>query len=337
MNPTGSHDHHEAHHPHHPHFSQPIEPIRILMTGLIDYAGLFPPAKLGMAQAVEAYARARRGAQAWVLGRFICPASRLREFSESAAALMPGTYATSGYREHGELEEPWRVSVLIDGRLEADLELIGAFNRRHEEEDRGLALADALELKVSRPGEIDEAIERIPDDFYPFFEFPGEVLSGGDVRGYVAALAGHMAAAKIRTGGVTTDAFPTPTRVAAFLLACHRADVPFKATAGLHHPVRAEYPLTYEPGAARGVMHGFLNVFLAAAMVRERGAREEVAARVLEEERAEAFCFTPEGVRFGDLVLDPMQIAHARETFALSYGSCSFEEPVAELRGLGLL
>src|SRR5262245_25683086 len=86
--------------------------VRSLMAGLIDYAGLFPPAKLPMAPSAEAFARSRMGAHEWVLGRFICPASRLREFSQAAAVMMPGTYATSGYREHADTSEPWRISVL---------------------------------------------------------------------------------------------------------------------------------------------------------------------------------------------------------------------------------
>src|SRR6185503_6096765 len=116
--------------------------------------------------------------------------------------------------------------------------------------------------KVSRPDEIDDRLDQLPEDLFPFVEFPAEVVNGGDARGFIAALAGHSAAAKVRTGGVTPEAFPAPGKLAEFISACHGAGVPFKATAGLHHPVRAEYPLTYEPGCPRGVMHGFLNVFL---------------------------------------------------------------------------
>jgi hypothetical protein len=313
------------------------ESLRTLMAGLIDYAGLFPPAKLPMQKAVENFARDRMGPYEWALSRFICPASRLDEFSSAAAVMMPGTHATSGYREHADVMQPWRLSVLIDGPLEEDLERISKFNQKHEHEDRGLASVDALELKVGRPGEVDDAVEVIPDEFYPFFEFPSEVVMSGDVRGFAAALAGQAAAAKIRTGGITPEAFPSPAAVASFLLACNAAEVPFKATAGLHHPLRAEYPLTYEPGCPRGTMHGFLNVFVAAAIVREHRIDHATAVRILEEKNAGAFHFTDDGLRWGGLVLEPMQIAHARETFALSYGSCSFEEPVRDLQELGLM
>ncbi len=314
-----------------------LEPIRLLMAGLIDYAGLFPPAKLEMGPSVEAFAHARAGEHAAILGRFICPASRLKEFSKAAAVLMPGTHATSGYREHADLMDPWRISVIIDGPLPAGLELVDGFNQHHEKEDNGLAFADVLELKVERPGEIDDAIGLIPDHLYPFFEFPAPVVADGDARGYIAALAGNAAAAKIRTGGVTPGAIPPAGAVAEFLVACAGAEVPFKATAGLHHPIRAEYPLTYEPGCPRGVMHGFVNVFLAAAMIKTHRIDAATAARILEERSPESFRFTPEGVRWESLVLDPAQIARAREVFALSYGSCSFDEPIEDLNRLGLL
>lgn len=307
------------------------------MAGMIDYAGLYPPAKLEMQQSAESFTRARMGTEEWILGRFICPTSRLREFSKTAAVMMPGTHATSGYREYAEVAEPWRISAIIDGDLGAALDTIAGFNAHHEREDNGRAVVDAVELKVARPADIDAAAERIPDEIYPFFEVPSEVVSTGDCRGFVAALAGHAAAAKIRTGGVTADAFPAPRQVAAFIAACNGAAVPFKATAGLHHAIRAAYPLMYEPNSPKSIMHGFLNLFVAAAMVREQHADEERAAAILEEGNPGNFHFTPEGVRWKELFIETTQIAEAREAFALSYGSCSFDEPVEELKSLGLL
>lgn len=311
--------------------------LRSLLAGLIDYAGLFPPAKLNMQPAAEAFARARMGEHEWILGRFICPASRLREFSQAASVMMPGTHATSGYREYADIAEPWRLSVLCDGDLHADLETIAKFNAHHEGEDHGRAAIDAIELKVSHPDKIDGAIEMIPDELFPFFEFPADVVMNGDCRGFVAALAGHGAAAKIRTGGVTPDAFPSPRAVADFMFACRGAGVAFKATAGLHHPVRAEFPLTYEPGCPTGTMHGFLNVFVAAAMIHEGNADRARATAIIEDRRPESFHFTEEGVRWDGLFIESTQIAQARELFCLSYGSCSFDEPVADLAKLRML
>jgi hypothetical protein len=307
--------------------------MRTLLSGLIDYAGLFPPAKLGMQEAVECFARNGAGNFEWVQGRFICPASRLQEFSRAAAPLMPGTHATSGYPEHADIAEPWRVSVIIDGRLEDNLRAIAAFNDHHASEDHGQAAVDAVEVRASDAQTIEDALEVIPDEIFPFFELPVAM----DCRGLIAALSGTASAAKVRTGGVTPEAFPTSEQLAAFLVACAAADVPLKATAGLHHPVRAEYPLTYEPGCARATMHGFLNVFLAAAFVRMRHIDGRAATAILENRDPSLFKITDEGVRWHDQFLETTQLAQVRESFALSYGSCSFEEPINELKGLGLL
>jgi hypothetical protein len=315
-----------------------------LLASIIDYAGLFPPAKLPMQTAVENYARDRAGLHTKLLGRFICPASRLAEFSKCAAPLVPGTFATSGYREHARTTEsqgPWLLSVLADGvtgedpvgGLMKDLDTIGTFNLRHAHEDHGLATVDTIEIRPPTPEFIDEVIDEIPESIFPFFEIPPE----GDPRGFIAALPGHAAGAKIRTGGITPDAFPTPMRVALFIDACRLAEIPFKATAGLHHPLRGEFNLTYEKGCPRGTMFGFLNVFIAAAMAHACDLEPEDIAECLSETDPRAFEFKDDSLTWGDLTLELPELAEARETFAVSFGSCSFEEPVADLVKLGLL
>jgi hypothetical protein len=139
--------------------------------------------------------------------------------------------------------------------------------------------------------------------------------------------------AKLRTGGVKPEAIPTVEDVAAFIVACAERRLPFKATAGLHHPVRAPHPLTYEADAPRAVMHGFLNVFLAAAFA-WHGERDIEA--VLAETDPAAFRFD-ERARWRDRSLDADQVREARLGFAHSFGSCSFEEPVRGLEALELL
>lgn len=305
--------------------------IQTFLTDLIDYAGLFPPAKLDMQRSVETYNRARVGEHEFALGRFVCPVSRLPEFSKHAAAFLPGTFATSGYREQAHAGEPWRLSVLIDGPLDEDLDVIEGFNHHHSEAEHGQAIIDAVELKVTDVNQIDEALDEMSEGLYPFFEFP----VSGDCRGFVAALAGNQAAAKIRTGGVTPGAFPSPLEIAQFLVACSGADVPFKATAGLHHPVRGVQRLTYEKDSATCTMHGFVNLFLCAALVRARGLDVERAEAILAEQGPSSFKFTAESVHWQQQVLDVAALAKVRTTFALSFGSCSFDEPFEDLKKLG--
>jgi hypothetical protein len=136
--------------------------------------------------------------------------------------------------------------------------------------------------------------------------------------------------AKIRTGGLTADAFPTIASVAAFIRACREKGVAFKATAGLHHPLRCVKALTYEPNAPTGTMHGFLNVFLAAAMAGDEEA-------VLAEQDAGAFAFDDDGASWRDRRVSVDELARMRSELAISFGSCSFEEPVSDLEKLGWL
>jgi hypothetical protein len=158
----------------------------------------------------------------------------------------------------------------------------------------------------------------------------------GDLDGLLAALRAKGGRAKIRTGGLTPDAIPSPAQVALFLEASARAGVPFKATAGLHHPLRAERALTYAPDSPRGVMHGFLNVFVAAAFAR-RGAGAARLEAVLREEKAAAFVFDEAGLAWRGERVSTGELAETRRAFACAFGSCSFTEPVEDLRELGLI
>lgn len=147
------------------------------------------------------------------------------------------------------------------------------------------------------------------------------------------ALARSGSFAKLRTGGTTPEAIPSIETVAAYITACAERRLAFKATAGLHHPVRSAHPLIYEPGAACATMHGFLNVFLAAAFAWHR---HRDIAPILAESDPAAFRFD-ERAHWRDLSLSDAQISDARAHFAHSFGSCSFEEPIADLKQLGWL
>jgi hypothetical protein len=294
-----------------------------------------------MGPACEHYARAIMGEHEWMLGRFVCPLSRLDEFSRAAAPLMPGTYATSGYRE-AMVGEPWRISAIVElpadaEKVEADvartIDRINRFNIKHAEATQGLAAIDMCEIKVATPDHIDSVLDQLPPEIFPFFEMPVTT----DCRGWVTALSGAGAGAKIRTGGIVGNAFPTPDEVSAFLHACALADVPFKATAGLHHPVRGSFRLTYEPDSASCTMFGFLNIFVAATLVRAKRIDETATKAILTEQDPAAFRVSEQVLGWRELMLDASEIARARETFALSFGSCSFDEPLEDLRRLGML
>lgn len=158
---------------------------------------------------------------------------------------------------------------------------------------------------------------------------PGVYVEIADVA-LLDGIAHRGLRAKIRTGGITPDAFPAVANVAEFIRACKAKGVAFKATAGLHHPLRCVKPLTYEPNAPLGTMHGFLNVFLAAALPDQANA-------VLAETDPEAFAFDDDGAWWRGHRVSTEEIIAMRRDFATSFGSCSFEEPIADLRALGWL
>jgi hypothetical protein len=152
----------------------------------------------------------------------------------------------------------------------------------------------------------------------------------------IPVLRDSAARAKIRTGGITPEAFPSPAHIAKFLKACADRNVFFKATAGLHHPLRCHRPLTYSTEGPSGWMFGFLNVFLAAVLA-HNGFRAQVVEAILMEESPAAFSFGEDSITWAGHQMTANEIADARRRFAISFGSCSFEEPVAELKALNLI
>ncbi len=284
--------------------------IRVLLTGAIDYAGLFPPAALTMSEAVAHYSDYRRSADAWALGRFVVASSRLREMSEAMAAVDAGA-------------EPWSLSVLASA---------GDDWPASERALGDCAFVGAIEQRVRTPADIVVIPDALPKHVDVFYEIPIDV----DPKPFIAAIARAGGSAKARTGGVTADAFPSAADLSRFIVTCVRAGVPFKATAGLHHPLRASYRLTYEPDSPRGEMFGFLNVLLAAAFARGGAAGTEIS-ELLTERDPRAIRFDADGVAWRDHRVSASALAEARRTVALSFGSCSFIEPMKELRELGLL
>ena len=120
--------------------------------------------------------------------------------------------------------------------------------------------------------------------------------------------------AKVRCGGATTPRIPD---LAEFVAACRRLGVPFKATAGLHQPLRADDE------------HGFLNLLAAAVF----GDEEEA----LTEEDPLAFEVTTEAFSWRDYSADVYEIARVRRELFVGFGSCSAQEPIDGLLELGFL
>jgi len=242
------------------------EALYALLTRLIDYAGLFPPAALNMNMAVRNYRSYVAGPHEWALGRFVVPAAKLDEvdpfFSCTVIGMPPRT-------------------------------------------------VHSCEIKVERATDVPEARAMIVYYELPVTEDPSPLARG---RGR----------AKVRTGGLTPDAVPSSVALARFMARCAAARVPFKATAGLHHPLRS------------AEMHGFINVFLGAAHLWHGGSEADTVA-TLEQRSPHAFAWDDASVAWHGHRLTVDQLRTAREQFAISFGSCSFDEPIHDLQQLGWL
>jgi hypothetical protein len=295
-----------------------------MLRELIDYAGLFPPASLAMAQSVANYATYSQSEWNWILGRFIVPAARLGEF-EDAFATLPDQAPESSFAR-------WRLSALLGTDVIADVARIHDFNARMTNGVSGKsAVVQSVELKVANVGEIKRLSEIIPLELDTYFELPWSSNSA-----CITAIADCGRRAKMRTGGETADKFPAAESVIEFISQCAAANVPFKATAGLHHPLRAVHQLTYQPDSPSGMMHGFINVFLAAAFLRT-GMSANLAMQLLEEQSPKAFQFHSEAIEWRQHTLTRDEITATRREFAVSFGSCSFTEPVDDLKSLYIL
>lgn len=304
--------------------------LQSFMDGLIDYAGLFPPARLGMREAVDTYARHLDSEHRRMLASFICPVGRLDELNS--------------FRRELERHAPLRITVLgtspreTDDLLEMaelDADLITAF------EAAGWARVEQLEvrwpLKSTKPELLRRYAARLRRSgcsFHNlFFEIDRRETWRNDVIDMTSALerAGDGFGFKIRTGGLTSDLYPPPQQVALAIAACRDAGVPFKATAGLHHPVRVQ------ENAAGIAQHGFFNVFGAAVLAHSAGLTESELLSVVNDGAIENFRFGPDAFEWRDYSASLAQLRAARTQIAISFGSCSFSEPLEDLEQAGLL
>lgn len=295
----------------------PASTLRALVAGLVDYAGLFPPAASSMAAAVAAYASYRDAPESWMLGRFVVPVARLDEMADAASHL--GAVARI---------DPWRIAMLPAEDLPDALRCLQDFNVAH----RGRFCIDVMECKVATPADIERAARTIGDAATLYVEVP----IADDPAPFLDVARAANVRAKVRTGGLTPEAFPSAAHLARFIVRCAQREVPFKATAGLHHPIRGEHRLTYEADAARAPMFGFLNVFAAAAFALG-GLPEPAIVRLLEETDPSAFRFDDSALDWDGHLIDLDHLLEARASFAIAFGSCSFREPVDDLKELGLL
>jgi hypothetical protein len=301
--------------------------LRALLAHAIDYAGLFPPANLALEPALRNYALYVREPDAWMLGPFILP---LAEFDAAGRNIS-----------QFDKERPLRISALgprtddastFEQSLSAAMDAIASFRSNCG----GAASIEQFEMPLPKDVSAD-VIETIRSSIVGsglnvFWEAPA-VLAGRVIELIAASNRAHSETKlgfKLRTGGVTAEAFPSSDQIAGVLTTAGNQQVPIKFTAGLHHPVR----LFHE--SVQTKMHGFLNVLGAGVLALEHSWKESDIIRMLEDENADSFSFTDERFAWREWEISTERIRAHRE-LVTSLGSCSFDEPREDLRALNLL
>jgi len=300
---------------------------RAALDGLIDYAGLFPPASLDMDGAVAGYRSARSSPDSWIVDRFICPAAWLEELVGALAPTM-----TRG-------EKPWPLAVTAGSGWTESLTADAGSVRMFSDTVGSAASMELVEIRVP-PEVADDSRVLMADgtdvlrafEAVVLFEIPWNIDPGVafDAIAKLREETSRVVGLKIRCGGLEASLFPDPSAVARFMVAAADRNLPMKATAGLHHPFRHIAPDTGFPH------HGFVNI-LAAAALASAGEGVATLVEVLSDEEAESFSIDRGGLTWRRYVVGADALAGTRSKLFLGYGSCSFEEPIRDLAELGAL
>lgn len=319
--------------------------LRALLDGIIDYAGLFPPAKLPLDQAIRNYAQYRDGAERWMLGRFICPAARLSEVGPFVGELFKTgpPLVISALGRGGNDAREFTAGLRADA---ADIQLL-------RETYSGRVIVDAYETRLppaitaSSESEVikpllGQATDVLSSLAAPSMSVACEVAPakewrrawGASIRALAETRRNTTSGAvsfgfKWRAGGLEAAAFPSTEQVAFIIAACRDSAIPWKATAGLHDPFR------HFDETLKTSMHGFLNVFTAGVLAAVRRLNEAAIQAIVEDETPDVFRFDDAAMHWKDVSASTEEVAAARKQSALSFGSCSFDEPTDHLRRRG--
>jgi hypothetical protein len=272
-----------------------------LLGGLCDDAALFPPGNLPLADAVPAHLAHLTSRHRGLVGPFIVSAVDVHALGPLLAGAEDRSFEVA-------------VTVPEPSRFPAALAAAASVPQ-----------VRVVALEVAVPTGVDPA-QVVPTLDAAVAAHPGPevyVELPRDERrpALLAALVGSRHHAKLRTGGVRADLYPDEDELAAAVVACVRAGVAFKATAGLHHAVRNTDPATgFE-------QHGFLNVLLAVDAAQRGASTAEVVALLAERD---GFAVAASVARLGE------RAGPVRDAFR-SFGTCSIDDPRDELTALGLL
>jgi len=311
--------------------ARPASTLAGLLDGIIDYAGLFPPASLTLQPALSRFAAYYSGSDAHMLRSFVAPSGivdRILECLDSVTGdALPFTVLTSHHDSEGP---PGRHSDASASRRlrERGHPILSFESKMPTNGCSATELSERLRVQYDVLCDPDE-----PSLPILFVEPPpdGEAVAMAAEVGAGLRDSGLPVGLKIRTGGTAAAAYPSADAVAGFILECSSRGVPFKATAGLHHPLAH-----YDP--VMGVWsHGFLNLFVGAAVVFNGQRDPDTLSELMRDPDPGSFQFGDHEVTWRSESVSRDVVAQSRRRLAISVGSCSFAEPLDDLRALGLL
>lgn len=257
-----------------------------------------------------------------MLGSFVLPIAKFDE--------------AKNYLSQFDPKHPLRISALGAKPESASAfreTLIGYMRAMRELVKSRSAVLSITQLEMPLPSDVDAALildaRSILEGLPVFWETPADAAERT-----IALLAENDSdktlGFKLRTGGVTADAFPTSAQIARALVAAAKCSVPIKFTAGLHHPLRMFR------SEVETKMHGFMNVLGAGVFAAEHKWDEEKTVAMLEDEDVSNFSFAEDSFAWRESKVATGQIKTHRKLIS-SFGSCSFEEPRQDLRALNFL
>lgn len=292
--------------------------LRSLLDGAIDYAGVFPPAKLDLGPALTEYLSIRDSDNAWIMSRFACPTHALSHLNQllheaKPENQVPITVIAAPCHDH----DAWQTRLETDARTMSDFE-------RHSD---NYAVIEAYETPLPEVDKIDFYVADLGGftGIEVLLELPWKE-GFEDGIAWIAETDNYIA--KARLGGATAAAFPSNELVAKWIVECTQLNVPYKFTAGLHHPMPVIDKVT------EGRMHGFLNVLVANAVCLQNDLTIDEVVQILANEDADNFNFSSLAMNYKGQILNLEQIEESRDIF-YGWGSCSIEEPLQDLADLG--
>lgn len=305
---------------------------RSLAQNLVDYAGMFPPKKQSLSEALAQYRNHESGQDAWILGRFLCPTTELGGLvSGGEVCDRQGIFPLGAVARQVQEGSSFFESFIED--LEECREFCSAC--------KGAGL-DTLEVRLplssdnwpSFFGHAQRAVaSHLGEKVRVFFEVHWKSkLWEEDLECQAQAcreIFGELGGLKLRCGGIQTEDIPPVSVLTDFIQTCHKFRVKMKVTAGLHHPL---FHIDDDLGVE---MHGFLNVFGAAMMAWHFDWDRPLIEEFLQEKDPEQFHFTTGSFRWKEWSLSPESIGFLRKSCIGSFGSCSFTQPRDDLKQLG--